>query len=91
MPSSSPLDQFIASRVKARFAAKDTEEKDKKKLLMAIYKRMPIGNKHLRGGKHTIMFSGSSAKEYGVDNYTSVVLEELSMEELKKAAKAVGA
>lgn len=89
MPS--PLDQFIASRVKSRFAAKDTEEKDKKKLLMAIYKRMPIGNKMLRGGKHTIMFSGPSAKEYGVDNYTNVVLEELSMEELKKAAKAVGA
>ncbi len=58
---------------------------------MAIYKRMPIGNKHLRGGKHTIMFTGSSAKEYGVENYATVVLEDLSGEELEKAAKAVGA
>lgn len=63
----------------------------KKALILAVYKRMPVGNKHLRGGKHTIMFTGNSAQSYGVENYTSVDLEDLSLEDLQRAAKAVGA
>lgn len=66
-------------------------DKEKKSLIMAIYKRMPIGNKHLRGGKHTIMFTGNSASAYGVDNYTNVDLEDLSIADLKRAAAAIGA
>ena len=66
-------------------------DKEKKSLIMAIYKRMPVGNKHLRGGKHTIMFTGNSASAYGVDNYTNVDLEDLSIADLKRAAAAIGA
>lgn len=85
----------LAQRVAARFfcaaeAAKPAEKATKKKI-MSIYNRMPVGNKMLRGGAHIIMLSGNSAKAYGVDNYTNVKLEELSMEELEKVAKAVGA
>ena len=62
-----------------------------RKLVLAIYKRMPVGNKMLRGGKHTIMLSGPSAPAYGVDNYTNLVLEDLSHADLVRAADAVGA
>ncbi len=84
----------LAQRVAARFfcAAEAAKPDPKvKKKIMAIYNRMPIGNKMLRGGAHIVMLSGNSAKAYGVDNYTNIKLEELSMEELEKVAKAVGA
>lgn len=77
---------IIADRIVLRYKMAN----ESKKLLMAIYKRMPGGNKMLRGGKHIIMFSGPSAQEYGVGNYTNVTLEDLSPEDLKRAAKAVG-
>lgn len=60
-----------------------------KKLVMAIYKRMPIGNKDLRKGKHRIMFTGGMAKNSGYKEYERANLEDLSMEELKKIAAAI--
>lgn len=74
-----------------RSARRDRSPRERKKLLMSVYNRSPIGNKHLRGGKHMIMFTGPSAKTFGVENYSTVVLEDLSDAELEKAARAIGA
>jgi hypothetical protein len=82
----------ISSRSRDRSRrARDNSPAYRKRLLMAVYKRMPIGNKHLRGGKHTIMFTGSSASAYGVPNYATVLLEELETKDLERAARAIGA
>ena len=83
----------IAQAYTGEFGRKEGLEKlnADRKLVLAIYKRMPVGNKMLRGGKHTIMLSGPSAPAYGVDNYTNLVLEDLSHADLVRAADAVGA
>lgn len=65
-------------------------DKDRKKLLMAIYKSTNVSDKMLRGGKHTIMLVGGSAERFGVSNYTNVVLEDLDNAELYRLAKARG-
>lgn len=65
-------------------------DRDRKKLLMAIYKSTNVSDKMLRGGKHTIMLVGGSAERFGVSNYTNVVLEDLDNAELYRLAKARG-
>lgn len=65
-------------------------DKDRKKLLMAIYKSTNVSDKMLRGGKHTIMLVGGSAERFGVSNYTNVVLEDLDNVELYRLATARG-
>jgi len=78
-------DQDIAQRVAARFAADEN-----RRLILDIYKRFNVSDKMIRSGKHIVHFTGNYAKAYGVGNYTNVTLEDLSPEDLKRAAKAVG-
>ncbi len=61
-----------------------------KKLILAIYKRFNVSDKMIRDGKHIVHFTGNYARGYGVDSYTNVSLEDLSPEDLLRAAKAVG-
>ena len=89
-PKLGKLDQFIAARVVNIWAA-GVEDLNAKKLVMAIYKKVSTSDKGLRNGKHMIMLTGSAAKSYGVDPHTTLLLEDLSMDKLKKAAKAFGA
>ena len=61
-----------------------------KKTILAIYKRFNVSDKMIRGGKHIVHFTGHYAERYGVGHYTNVTLEDLSTEDLERAAKAVG-
>ncbi len=61
-----------------------------RKLILAIYKRFNDSDKMIRDGKHIVHFTGNYARGYGVDSYTNVSLEDLSPEDLLRAAKAVG-
>ncbi len=63
------------------------EPKARTKLLLAIYKRQPTGNKLLVKGKHKILLLGSGASDFGVAAHTSIVLEDASDEDLEKLAK----
>ena len=66
------------------------ELKQRRKLIMAIYKRMPVGNKMLRSKKHIVMWSGQWAKDFKVDSYTNTPLEDMSTADLQRAAKVMG-
>lgn len=92
--SEKPDRQVIASKLRGladKVAVKASpEDKLRRKLVMAIYKRMPTGNKMLRSKKHTVMWTGAWAKSFKVDAYTNTVLEDMSMADLQRAAKVMG-
>ncbi len=66
------------------------ETKARQKLLMDIYKRQPVGNKMFRGGKHSVMLFGNAAKSLGLNTYDSVILEDLSDDDLVTLGAAYG-
>ena len=80
----------LVQRVAHRFAAAESEDKSRQKLIMAIYKRMPTGNKMLRSKKHIVMWTGQWAKDFKVESYTNPTLEDLSTADLQRAAKVMG-
>jgi hypothetical protein len=65
----------------------DIEEASGNKLVTAIFKKFPPDSKKKIGGKHKVMLTGNAAKAIGADNYSSVFLQDLSVEELSKLAK----
>lgn len=77
-----------AKRSRGRSSGMQIAEKDRRKVLLAIYKAVNVSDKMLRGGKHTIMLVGGPAERYGVSNYTNVVLEDASNADLHKLAMA---
>lgn len=62
--------------------AKTDEQK-----ILAIYKKFPATSKAKRGGKHQVMFTGNIADKFGVKNYSSAFLQDLSPEKLDKLYK----
>lgn len=62
---------------------------DRKKVIMAVYKRVSSSDRMLRAGKHIVMLTGNWARNYGVDNYTNITLEDLSNAELYRIAYAM--
>ena len=69
--------------------SKIPEEKYRRKMVMAVYNRMPIGNKMLRAKKHTVMWTGDWGKRFGVGNYTNTTLEDMTTPDLERACSVM--
>lgn len=67
----------------------DPDIKQRRKMIMAIYKRMPGGNKMLRNKQHTVMWTGQWAQDFGVGNYTNTSLEDMTTADLQRACRVM--
>lgn len=84
----------VAAEVPPKFThsvREAAEDKDKARLIRAIYRVFNVSDKMLRDKKHIVQLVGSHASNFGVENYTLVVLEDQAADELERLARAVGA
>lgn len=74
--------------IKGHSNGQQVAEKDRHKVIMAVYKATNVSDKMLRNKQHKVMLVGDRAKRFGVGNYTTVTLEEMSNAELLRLAEA---